>query len=75
MVNTWLYTLNRNPKLFTNYYNDNQEDYFNENRHDQSVFSLIRKKNDTILIEDDTFFSDYNTPEALRSPFWATRIR
>ena len=27
------------------------------------VFWLIRKKNDTILIEDDTFFR-YNTPEA-----------
>ena len=75
MINTWLYTLNSNPLVFTDFYNEKQEDYFKENRHDQSVFSLIRKKNDTILIEDETFFLDYNTTEALKSPFWATRKR
>ena len=73
LINRWLNILSNNPKLFTDYYNENQEEYFKENRHDQSVFSLIRKKNDTILIEDETFFLDYNTIEALKSPFWATR--
>ena len=73
LINTWIYTLNNNPNIFTDFYNENQEQYFEENRHDQSVFSLIRKKNDTILIEDETFFLDYNTKKALRSPFWATR--
>lgn len=28
----------------TNYYNNNQNSYFIDNRHDQSIFSIIRKK-------------------------------
>ena len=64
-----------------------QASFFVENRHDQSILSLLRKKYGSILLDrDETFFyfatpegnniprSEYkNVTEKFKYPFWATR--
>jgi hypothetical protein len=67
-----------NPLLATDYYNFNQERYFRENRHEQSVFSIIRKIHGSIILYDETWFEGVNKfgrGESLKYPFWAVRRR
>lgn len=71
--NIWYNVIFNNPLLFTDYYNNKQEKYFRDNRHEQSVFSVIRKMNNSILIHDETYFKPFNSPLSLQYPFWATR--
>jgi hypothetical protein len=75
--------------LVTNFYNysqkinliDNQFDRNNEiptfkaPRNDQSIFSILRKKHQTLIIPDSTWFPNFNTPEAMCNPILATRVR
>ena len=75
MNNIWFNTIYDNPLLFTDYYNKNQEDYFKDNRHEQSIFSVIRKMNNPILLLDETYIIPFGSSESLKYPFWATRIR
>ena len=75
MVNQWVETISNNPLLFTDHYNSNQESYFIDNRHDQSIFSIIRKMNNTILLNDETYFTPFGSDESLKYPFWTSRIR
>lgn len=68
--------LEYNKFLITDNYNNNQEPYFKDARHDQSIFSLCRKKYGSIVINDQEEWcsGDYNI--ILRDkPFWSTRIR
>ncbi len=44
-------------------------------RHDQSVFSILRKKRGTIIVPDETWFNNFMSPEAQSKPMLATRIR
>lgn len=67
-----------NPLLVTDHYNNKQEKYFIDNRHEQSIFSLIRKIYGSILLDDETWFQGSNKfgkGESLKYPFWATRKR
>ena len=68
-------TLCDNSLLFTDYYNSNQESYFIDNRHDQSVSSVIRKIYGSIILKDETFFEHFGNKTSLDYPFWATRLR
>jgi len=68
-------TLYDNPLLFTDYYNKKQKKPFKDNRHDQSIFSLIRKMNNPILLRDETWFTPFGSKESLKFPFWAKRIK
>jgi hypothetical protein len=52
--------------------NDNT---FKSHRHDQSVFSIIRKKMGTTLISDNTWVADIFSQDALSVPIIAARIR
>jgi len=74
-------------RLITDFYNNKgQLSFFKENRHDQSIWSLIKKKYGSIVLEkDETFFyfekfigtkTIYNYTDNLemyKYPFWATR--
>ena len=73
-------------KLITDYYNTNQASYFKENRHDQSLWSIIRKKYDSIVIDRDESFFYFQKFEGKKTihnytdnierhkyPIWATR--
>jgi hypothetical protein len=67
-----LYT---NPLLFTDYYNNNQQSYFIDNRHDQSIFSILRKISGSIILNDETWFQPFGNISSLAYPFWGTRRR
>ena len=65
-----------NHLLVTDYYNKNQAPYFRENRHDQSIFSIIRKIHKSIELKDETYFGergDIRNP--VNYPFWALRLK
>jgi len=47
---------------------------FRDHRHDQSILSLLLKKNNTDLIKDETFFYP-NWESGKDYPIWAKRIR
>ena len=65
-----------NPLLFTDYYNKNQRHDFIDNRHDQSIFSVIRKMNTSLLLKkDETWFVPFGNKESKTYPFWATRFK
>lgn len=67
-------TLLDNPLLITDYYNNkNQDKEFKDNRHDQSIFSVIRKIYGSIVIPDETYFKNFNSVKARNYPFLATR--
>lgn len=48
---------------------------FKEHRHDQSIWSLIRKSKNAFHIEDETWSHDWSSEIVARVPFWATRKR
>ena len=75
LLDLWNETLYNNPLLFTDIYNKIQNEYFNDNRHDQSVFSIIQKMYNTILLNDETYFTPFGNEESLKYPFWATRYK
>jgi hypothetical protein len=77
IVSAWLNALYRNPLVFTDHYNkNNQCDGFIDNRHDQSVCSIICKLYKTIVIEDETYFENgFGDEVSLKYPLWATKIR
>ena len=71
IINKWYETVNINPYLFTNYYNDNQnKSYFKDNRHDQSILSIIKKIYKCPVINANEF--EVKNPQF---PFYASRIR
>ena len=52
ILNKCMELLNQDNNLITDLYNNTQESYFKDNRHDQSILSLIRKKYKSIVIND-----------------------
>ena len=63
--------LETNDKLITDYYNEkSQNSQFIENRHDQSIFSLLSKIEGAIVFGDEI---QYNCPKVY--PFYASRIK
>lgn len=80
IVSAWRNALYQNPLLFTDYYNknnhSNQSERFIENRHDQSVLSVICKLYKTTVLEDETYFAEgFGSEKSLRYPFWKTTLR
>jgi len=74
IISKWLETVYKNPMLFTDIYNEKCPNYFIDNRHDQSIFSVIMKLNNGLTIPDETWVSS-NWGQLKNIPFWATRIR
>jgi hypothetical protein len=72
MIDEWQDIADKKPLLFTDVYSDVDDNHqgFVENRHDQSVFSLIRKKHGTLVIPDECY-----PVTDLSKPFLSTRIR
>jgi len=66
--------LKTNKLLITDHYNrENQESCFIENRHDQSILSVVQKIHGSIVLGDETWFVPFGNNESLKYPFWATR--
>lgn len=66
-------TYKENRMLATDVFNDKQEDYFIDNRHEQSIFSVIRKMNKTVVLEDET--KQFPLKRRKKYPFFAKRIQ
>jgi len=67
LVAQWLETIHTHPGLVTDVYNDQgQGPYFRDNRHDQSVFSLVCKLGGSVVRQ---------VMEGDKAPFRGTRIR
>lgn len=85
LINIWLKAVYENVLMFTDNYNNDQNSYFKDNRHEQSVFSVIRKLHGSVIIPDETWFRPadrsyapygaFGEERSLIYPFWATRIR
>lgn len=75
LVDKWIDTLYQNPLLFAED-KDVKHQYrqFIKHKHDQSIFSIIRKTYGSEIIPDQTFFQDF-IREGQAYPFWATRLR
>lgn len=75
LVEEWYGTACNHTYLFTDELNPSaQHKDFIENRHDQSIFSVIRKTRGANAIPDETYFLDF-IREGQPYPFWATRLK
>lgn len=75
IIKIWLQVVSDDPYLFTDKYNNNNQcSDFRDNRHEQSVFSIIRKKYGSVVINDKTY-GNWKSESLLKEPFWATRKR
>lgn len=76
IIDIWYDTIYKNVLLFTDYYNkQNQIPDFIDNRHEQSILSIIMKKYGSIILKDETYFKQFGNDRSLLYPFWATRLR
>jgi hypothetical protein len=81
LINKWEEVINKNNLLITDNFNKNQGSFFKDNRHDQSLLSILRKIHGSIILNDETYFGKYNkenyenNENSLKYPFWATRIK
>jgi hypothetical protein len=66
--------LRKDHLLVTDHYNKiGQCKEFKDNRHDQSILSLVRKKYGSIILKDETWFTPFGNAKSQEFPFWATR--
>jgi hypothetical protein len=76
ILNDFYKAISEDKLLITDYYNTiNQEKHFKDNRHDQSILSVLRKIHGSIILTDETYIVPFGGKESLKYPFWATRIR
>lgn len=75
VIDKWLKAVYDDPWLFTDKLSAiPRHKQFIENRHDQSVYSIIINTYGADKIPDETYFNDFKI-EGARFPFWATRLR
>lgn len=76
-MNLYTTTILTKPLLCTDFYNNqNQISEFRENRHEQSITSVLRKIMGSLIIDgDESWMVPFGEGESLKYPFWATRIR
>jgi hypothetical protein len=76
IIDECINVLRKDHLLVTDYYNKRKQyGGFRDNRHDQSILSLVRKKHGSIILNDETFCIPWGCEESLRFPFWATRYK
>lgn len=76
IINNVLKALEYDRFMFTDKYTINQHSEFKENRHEQSVFSIERKINGSVVVDgDESWVVPFGDEKSLKYPFWATRIR
>jgi hypothetical protein len=75
LINKWYGALCENPLLFTDDKDNTiQDKEFIDHRHDQSIFSILRKAYKSVVIPDETYFLDF-IREGQPYPIWATRLK
>ena len=74
LMDKWYQAVLDYPMLLTDYYDPAiQDPRFVENRHDQSLISILRRKYGSEFIRDETYFLDF-VREGQDYPFWASRL-
>ena len=73
-VKEFLELLDYDEKLITNFYIKNQIKGFKSPRHDQSIFSILGKKYESIILSDETYFKN-NTKKRYDYPILTVRDR
>lgn len=74
LINSFYATLCDSPLLFTDNRDSNiQDKRFIDHRHDQSIFSIIRKQFGTDLLADETYYHNF-LKDGIKYPIWAVRI-
>jgi len=74
LVERWNEVLKVEPLLFTDELTPTMQHVdFKGHRHDQSIFSIIRKTHGTATLADETYFNDF-VREGQDFPIWATRL-
>ena len=73
MIEKWYNTAIEYPLLFTDEKELTQHPKFIDHRHDQSIFSIIRKTYGTNIIDDETCYAVLETGR--KFPFWGARIK
>ncbi|WP_442587806.1 hypothetical protein ACSBL2_17310 [Pedobacter sp. AW31-3R] len=75
LIDEWYNILFHRPALFTDdQIEENQHIRYKEHRHDQSLFSVIRKTYGSEVISDETYFLDF-IRQGQAYPFWSTHLR
>lgn len=76
IINLLIKALYDDPLMYTDHYTQNQHPQFKENRHEQSLFSLLRKIHGSIVLDgDESFILPFGGHESMKYPFWAARIK
>lgn len=70
--NIFINLLKTDPLLVTDFYKKNQIEGFEENRHDQSIMSIITKKYGGVILENETYF-EKNSQDQFQYPFLSVR--
>ena len=73
ILKEWNSAASSNPKLFNDDLSVEDIDFI-DHRHDQSVLSLIFKKNGCVIIPDETYHDGHGNYNPI-APIWATRRR
>jgi len=78
IIDLWMKAVYDKPEIFTDKFNEiNQHSFFKENRHEQSILSILRKIHGSEVIpRDETFHPQpFGCKESLKYPIWATRSK
>ena len=76
IINLLIKALYDDPLMYTDHYTQNQHPQFKENRHEQSLFSLLRKIHGSIVLDgDESFIVPFGGQQSMKYPFWASRIK
>ena len=74
IINEW-YRVSCIPEMINDQLSNSEHPDFIDNRHDQSILSILFHKYGSITIPDETFFYPDWSKGINISPFWATRIK
>ncbi len=72
LLNIFFQLIKKDWKLMTDEYNSIQKNYFIENRHDQSIWSVMSKKYGSVIIKNETYFEN-GSKEQFNYPFLSVR--
>jgi hypothetical protein len=74
VVNKWYETGSKYNLIDDSPSTEPNDPEFKENRHDQSIWSILRKQHGSVILPDETYFLDWNR-DGIKYPLWAIRKR
>lgn len=74
IMNHMMKIINDDVLLFTDFYQNNHKGFI-ENRHDQSIISILRKIHGSVVIPDESDSNHFQNTDKVIYPFRATRLK